>query len=266
MPPVNTSEKQEMSRNQDIQKIFEIADDSLQGVLGYHFYVTSVQQSADTRRVEELLPDRWIPLTHSWGRFYDKSNLVKTMESIFESYQSRISLMAMVNVFEVALGNLIYHLDGCGHPQFLSGRRLDGRNDNYKTCIRWAYVEAERCDIGDTEAMSRIPTTFGNIDNARRLRNLIVHNHGLFTQHYEQDAIVTFEVKLHPDYDVFRREELPTPLRLASADVIEFSKSHIEALHILHNGIQKNLFGGLESYDYGDEQKGIEWNKVLIGI
>jgi len=28
-----------MDRNLDIQKVFEIADDSLQGVLGYHLYI-----------------------------------------------------------------------------------------------------------------------------------------------------------------------------------------------------------------------------------
>lgn len=36
-----------MSRNEEILRVFETADDSLQGVLGYHFYVTAMQKVAD---------------------------------------------------------------------------------------------------------------------------------------------------------------------------------------------------------------------------
>lgn len=36
-----------MVRDKEIQKIFEIADDSLQGVLGYHYYVMALNETVD---------------------------------------------------------------------------------------------------------------------------------------------------------------------------------------------------------------------------
>ena len=35
-----------MDRDMDIQRVFEIADDSLQGVIGYHLYVSAIQKCA----------------------------------------------------------------------------------------------------------------------------------------------------------------------------------------------------------------------------
>jgi len=256
-----------MNRNPEIQKAFEITDDSLQGVLGYHLYVTAMKKSVDVRKLSEYLPDNVIPHTFSWHRYYQKQDLTGTFGSIFESYQSRISLVAMVNVFEVALKKFICYLDGSGHPQTLNGKKLDG-DENYKTHIQWAYLEARKCDIGDKDAIKRLPKTFGKIDNARRLRNLVVHNHGLFNQRYKTDAIeyMDIEIELHPDYATFENSpQVPSPIRLTTDNIVDFSKSHVEVLHVLHNGVQKNFFGFPDAYNYGQEQKLIEWEKVLLG-
>lgn len=258
-----------MDRNLDIQKVFEVADDSLQGVLGYHLYIIAMQKSVDVKKIWEYLPDTAIPHTFSWNRYYQKQDLTDTLTPIFEYYQSRISLIAMVNVFEVALGNFIYHLDQNGHPQTLNGKKLKGKDEKYKPCIKWAYLEVRKCDIGDEKAIKRLPKTFGKIDNARRFRNLIVHNHGLFTKRYEEDAInvMDIEIELHPDYAKFKKNpQIPIPIKLTTKDIIDFSSSHIEVLHILHNSTQKNFFGFSEAYDYRKEQKRIEWDKALWGI
>ena len=133
-----------MDRNSDIQKIFEIADDSLQGYLGYHFYVIAMQKSFDEVKILENLPDNCIPHTVSWDRNYQKKDLVSTMTQIFEAVQSRISLIAMVSVFEGAIRKFINCLNQNNHPQTLNGNKLNAENVSYMTCIKWAYLEAKK--------------------------------------------------------------------------------------------------------------------------
>lgn len=76
-----------MVRNPDIQKIFEIADDSVQGALGYHFYVIALKRSSNILQLESYLPENIIPHTFSWDRYYKIHDLAFDMWSIFESYQ-----------------------------------------------------------------------------------------------------------------------------------------------------------------------------------
>ena len=262
-----------MNRDTDILRVFEIADDSLQGVLGYHFYVIATQRDVNKERITQYLPDQCIPHTFSWVRFYRKQDLTNAFRPpIFELFQSRISLIAMTNVFEVALENFIRYLNQKGHPQFLKRKRLLRKAKeklSYKTCITWAYNESRKCDIGDREAIKRLPLTFGIIDNARRLRNLIVHNHGLFNTFYEEDAINSDGVvkDLHPHYkQIFKKKpQRPTPVIMTTEYIIRFSRAHIEVLHVLHNRIQKQHFGFSKAYSYRREKKGIEWNRVLWG-
>jgi hypothetical protein len=256
-----------MSRDKDIQHVFEIADDSLQGVLGYHLYVIAIQLAANSEKVLENLPADRIPITFSWDRFYQKQDLLEAFKlPVFQIYQSRISLIAIVNVFEVALEGFIRHLNSNGHPQYLGNRKL--KEPPLKQCIQWAYEQLFQCDIGDTEAIKRLPTTFGIIDNARRLRNLIVHNQGLFDDGYEKDAINSngIVVDLHPGYSFSKTNpQRPVPIIMGTGDFLEFTKAHIEVLHLLHNFIQKKYFGFQKAYDYIEEKKAIEWDKVLWG-
>ena len=58
---------------------------------------------------------------------------------------------------------------------------------------------------------------------------------------------------------------MSVPIEITTNEIIDFSKSHIEILHILHNTLQKKYFNALEAYDYRKENKLIEWNKVLWG-
>lgn len=255
-----------MKQDSDIKGVFEIADDSLQGVLGYHFYVIAIQKSIDSaEKIKTYLPDNAIPHTFSWDRRYQKQELIDKLRPIFELYQSRISLITMVSFFEVALENFVHQLNKKGHEQMLDGKKLKTENASYKTYLKWAY---SICDFGDHEAIRRLPKTFGKIDNARRLRNLVVHSHGLFDSHYGDDAINdgSIELELHPDYEQFKNnQQCQIPLRLVTEDIIDFSRAHVEILHALHSSIQKKFFGCLEPYGYLQEGKDIEWDKILWG-
>jgi hypothetical protein len=167
------------------------------------------------------------------------------------------------------LRNFILDLDQKGYNQFLDRKKLTERNVSYKKCIRWAYGKSKKCDIGDREAVKRLSKTFGMIDNARRLRNLIVHNHGLFNLFYEKDAIESngIVIYLHPHYQqLFRKNpQRSVPVIITTNVIVDFCRAHIEVLHVLHNYIQKEYFGFPKAYSYLRQQKGIEWNKILWG-
>jgi len=259
-----------MKRDPDIQRVFEIADDSLQGVLGYHLYVAAMQEDVDIEGIQKHLPDRSIPMTFSWVRFYSKQDLIRAFKSpFFELFQSRISLVAITNVFEVALRNFICHLDQKKHRQYLNGKKINGEALSYKKCIKWAHDKATKCDIGDKEAIKRLPKTFGMIDDARRLRNLIVHNHGLFNQIYEEDIIDIDGItkSMHPHYqEIFQENpERPVPVIITTRNLIDFYRAHVEVAHALHNYIQKRYFHFTRPYNYARQRKPIEWNEILWG-
>lgn len=256
-----------MARDSDILTVFEVADDSLQGVLGYHLYVSALQETKDISEVLSRLPDNTIPHTFSWVRRYQKESLINAFgQSQFEYYQCRITLMAMTNVYEVVLASLIDCLNKKGLTQYVDGKRVS-RRSSYRVRIKWAFQEASKCDFGDNEALARLPITFGIIDNARRLRNIIVHSHGLFNSKYESDAIGSgINVEMELAYESYKQKpDTLVPVDVKNEDIIRFSCAHIETLHVLHNHIQKDYFGFAEPYDYHRANKAIEWERVLWG-
>ena len=255
-----------MGRDENIQRVFEIADDSLQGVIGYHLYVSAVQKAVEIDKVPEYLPAKSIPITFSWVRFYRKQDLINAFTApYFELLQSRISLISTVNVFEVALSNFALHLGKKGFRQFQ--RKSKGRL-SYKDHLEWAFGQSLKCDIGDKGALERLPQTFGIVDNARRLRNLIVHNHGLFADIYETDVIDSHGliIDFHPHYEVYKaKPSRPTPVIIESRYFLRLIRAHVEVLHVLHNSIQKEYFGVSKAYSYLEEKKPIDWRRVLWG-
>lgn len=255
-----------MNRDKEIQKIFETADDSLQGIIGYHMYVAAMENAADYHQIMTNLPDQQFQMTFSWIRYYSKQTLLEAFKPPkLELYQSKILLVAMTGVFEASLVGFVEALDRRGFQQHLPKR---GKRPGYKDYLRWAYDQASKCDIGDKHALGRLPQTFGMIDNARRLRNLIVHCGGLFDQIYERDVLSYKDivVDLHSYYEQFKRN-----LRKAVPVIIDrqyfhrLMLAHIEVLHILHNRIQEEYFEVLDGYSYRREQKPIDWERVLWG-
>jgi hypothetical protein len=262
-----------MTRNFEIQRIFENADNSLQGVLGHHFYVLALYQSVDDlNKIRKNLPNvsdklkiDAFRMTFSWIRYYRKEELIKTyMPPFFILYQSRVTLTGIVSVFDDFLSKLIITLNSLGHKPTLDGNEKNSKW-KYKQKIKWAFYESRDCKIGDLKAIKRLPKTFGIIDESRRLRNLIMHNHGIFDEIYgrETKAVNDFEKYVHPDYNDSCNN---TPVILSYSDIVNISMAHIEVLHILHNQIQKKYFNHPEAYDYGKEQKSIiEWDLAFWG-
>jgi hypothetical protein len=126
-----------MARNQEIQRIFEIADDSLQGVLGYHFYVMALYQSVDFNEIETHLPNTSkvagldaFPHTFSWDRYYHRKELIYTfIPPFFELYQARVSLTAIVGVFDDALDKFVNKLKYLGYHPRLDGKEFDPKKN-----------------------------------------------------------------------------------------------------------------------------------------
>jgi hypothetical protein len=82
-------------------------------------------------------------------------------------------------------------------------------------------------------------------------------NHGLFTERYESDAVPfgEAEIVLHTDHQRFKTEHVQVPIALTTNEIVDFSRAHIEVLHVMHNGIQTRCFGHSELYDYRRETK-----------
>jgi hypothetical protein len=258
-------------RDKGIQQIFEIADDSLQGVLGYHFYVYAVYLSADPNTIKVHLPTmsglEAFPHTFSWARYYQKGDLINTfLPPFFELLQARYSLIGITSIFDDVLSNFVEELQSNGHSLKLNSQVLE-KNPKYWKTLKWAYYESRKCTIGDQNAIDRLPKTFGIIDEARVLRNLIVHNHGIFDEGYKKQKIDSKEIEryINPDYQKFKDTGENIPIIIKYEDVINFSKAHIEVLHILHNQIQKQYFGHPEPYDYRREGKNIGWDYAFWG-
>ena len=262
-----------MTRNVEIQRIFENADDSLQGVLGHHFYVLALYNSVDDfDKIDENLPnvsDRptvdAFPMTFSWHRYYRKNELIRTyMAPFFELYQSRVTLTSIVSIFDDFLSKFIFKLNSLGCNPKIKGEKYNEKWKYWKK-IKWAFFESRDCTIGDLKAIERLPKTFGIIEEARRLRNLILHNHGIFNDRYVKEAKEekNFEKYVHPDY---KDSSHNIPVILTQGDIINFSRAHLEVLHILHNQIQKKYFNHFEAYDYRNEKKLIiKWNLAFWG-
>ena len=255
-----------MKRDSEIQKAFEVADDSLQAIQAYHLYVTAAQKSSDKETISGYFPDVGIRITPAWARYYDKQKIIDFFNSdILEPIQARVSLIFVTSIFDDLLKRFIKHLTEKEFPQNRDANR------NYKRRIEWAYTECKRCPlsvVGNEETLKRLPITFGIIDNSRRLRNLTVHNQGLFDKEYESDAIKSngIKIQLHPDYCEFKKNpQRPIPAIIMTKDLLQFVWFHVEALHVLHNSIQEKFFGVTEGYSYQAERKPFELRRILFG-
>lgn len=266
-----------MVRNPEIQEIFVTADDSLHGVMGHHFYVMALYQSIDDpEKIGDNLPKvsgkaeldaspvAIFPMTFSWIRYYVKHELINTYRRpFFELYLSRLSLTTIVSVFDDALDKFVTKLEHLGyHLPLEHGKKL---HKWHRQRIKWAFSESKEATIGDLEAVKRLSKTFGIVEEARRLRNLIVHNHGIFNKHYEEEVNKTFEgieKIIHPDY---RDSGKPIAVILNHQDILNVSMAHIEVLHILHNQLQMKYFKHNDPYSYDRERKIIKWNSAFWG-
>jgi hypothetical protein len=118
---------------------------------------------------------------------------------------------------------------------------------------------------GSEKMLKRLPETCGDLDNARRLRNCIVHDNGTYSVSYSRDAISDGWVVVQNECDTSPADTGKSVIQITTSRYEYFSRSHIEFLHILHNTIQSKYFGHHDGYNYANEKKGIEWHRVLTG-
>ncbi|MDP3025675.1 MAG: hypothetical protein Q8O10_09105 [candidate division Zixibacteria bacterium] len=253
-----------MARNPEILKIFEVADDSLQGLLGYYLYTNIAARWAPDEGFRITLPPERIPLTFEWDRFYNRDEMIWSMRQLFTPYHTRISLVAIVNIFEVATADFIKSLENSGHNQ-----RIQGNIYHYKNRLNWVFDKVAGSTYGNQSMQARLPQLCLEVDHARRLRNISVHNNGLFDNKYETDSLplTGYTSLIHPGYTEYKKDpSKPVTLILTPEDYLRFSRYHIELLHFLHHEIQRQDFGETTEYNYLQEKKRIEWHRVLLGF
>lgn len=163
-------------------------------------------------------------------------------------------MIAVVSAFEAALG---------GFQGALTGRTPWG----HKKKLEWAFdIVLESLDAPDDEPDGVVRLCL-DVDHARRIRNLWMHNNGLFDDDYEGGAIRIRGCKpiIDPSFRTFREGEKRVPVVLEPEAFLRLSQSHIRLLHHIHNTIQRVHCGHREPYNYRNEGKRIEWRRLLLG-
>lgn len=254
-----------MSRDREIKRAFEIADDGMQGVIGYFYYVKACQNLATQSEIVKRLPIHKglssLQITHEWRRHYDPQELYQVMQDVFLLYHARIALISLISNFEGALKNFIVRLVDTKKIKKL-------KRDNYKERLIWAFGIARQSTYGEDTMINRIPDLCIDVDHARRIRNLWMHNNGLFDEGYGDVISVNGRQPIiDPQYYKFLKNKKQPVLVVLNPDVFEqLSCSHIELLHDLHDTIQRKYFGQKISYEYKLERKIIEWRRLLLGV
>ena len=250
-----------MPRDHQIKRAFEAADDAMQGAIGYFLYGIACKKKAPPEDVESELPPDSIGITHDWIRYYNPRDLCNAMELCFEAYHARVALIAVVSAFEAALKSFAERLAATGKVAKLK--------DGYKDRLKWAFNVALKSTYGTPQMKARIPALCLHVDHARRIRNLWMHNNGLFDARYATDVVQVpghkpIVVPTYVEHFQKRRRRV-VPIVLTGEGFFALAKSHIELLHQLHDTIQRIHFGQVQSYKYSRLKKGIEWQALLLG-
>lgn len=246
-----------MARDGRIEAIFTTADDQMQGLWALHRYLKAATDLTRPETLAPYFPPRAFRLTHTWSRNYNPLELTQAISDTgIDFLLSRSSLVALVTICEAALAHFSAHLAKLGHCS---------EKANQKQRLVWAFEMLKTSTSGSAEMLARLPETCGDVDNARRLRNRIIHNNGCYDHRYLSDAIDDGWVKPQYEKDSSRAVNARSPIFLLTERYEHFSRSHIEFLHILHNTIQQQCFGHADGYNYANESKRIEWSRILSG-
>ncbi len=241
-----------MPRNQEIKRIFEIADDSMQGVVGYYLYIEACNKSSHKTDLIKYLPKKDFPITFEWNRYLEPTQLCNAMEKLFIPFTVKIALIAIISIFESTLQ---------GFREQLNISNKGG----YKRRLKWAFNLVQESILGAPDMTRSIPQLCLNVDHARRIRNLWLHNNGIINELYKTDGLTIDNNKpiVIEDYENLLRQKSPILITPDGFSIIY--KSHISLLHHLHDTIQRKYYGQKRSYTYKAAHKGIEWHRMLIG-
>ena len=262
-----------MDGDPEITNAFEIADDGMQGILGYHLYVAAAVKSASFDGKFSKLPKGAIRITWNFYRRYSPTELIENMEEIFDLVQARTSLIVLVSTFEAAIRSFVALLNNKKRDDSIF-KDMDP-DCNYKPLLRTVFqfvhskkesLFGEGTDEQTKKGRQRVPDLCLDIDDARRLRNLFMHNRGIFNDKYKTDAL-TIPSKTPGEYSRVLEFKENTPVLLSPESYVAYSCSHIELLHYLHDLLQRQYFGlAGGGYYYRGLGKVIEWRRLLIGI
>lgn len=258
-----------MPRDKIIRQIFEAADDGMQSVIGYFEYVAACQHISNPNIIIDYLPqiiDRdsrkitpMLRITHEWGRFYSPKNLIDTMGDIFIFYHTRTVILSLIYIFEGCLLPFAERL-------LKKGMIKSKPRYNYKNLLKWAFKKILSSNYGSSEMRDRLPDICLDIDHARRIRNLCVHNNGLFNEQYATDGIIVKDRSpiIDQEYETYiNNTKKKISFEFKPDLFMHLSCSHIEALHHLHSVIQSQYFGQKREYSYTAARKPLEWKRLL---
>lgn len=246
-----------MARDKKTEAIFTTADDQMQGLWGLFRYLKAATDIVEPKFLLLSLPKDIFTLTHEWGRMYNPKEMADQVCNMREFLLCRQSLVSLVTICEAALLRLNQHLTNLGRCT---------RQQKHARLLMWAFPIIKNRPLASDKATARLPKTCGDLDNARRLRNCIVHCNGCFDEKmYFDQAIQDGWIIPQYEKDSRRATTAGEPIFLTTEGLEYFIHSHIEFLHILHNTIQRDEFGHSQPYNYSDEGKQIEWYRILSG-
>jgi len=246
-----------MARDAEVEAIFTTADDAMQGLWALHMYLKAAADATDEQSIVVRLPEKAFQLTHEWLRLYDPKDLVRAIRDTgIDFLLSRSTLVSLVAISEAALDSMNARLAKLGHSK---------REERNKRLLQWAFGLLRSSTSSSENMLRRLPKTCGDLDNARRLRNCIVHNSGTYSDLYSRDAIDDGWVIVQKECDTPHAATDRGTIQITTSRYEHFSRSHIEFLHILHNTIQSKYFEHDDGFNYADEDKRIEWHRVLTG-
>jgi hypothetical protein len=247
-----------MARDGRTEAIFTTADDQMQALWGLHRYLKAAVESAEPESVIEKLPPHYI-MTHEWVRHYEPREMATALNPLWEFLLCRQSLVALVTICETALHRFSERLEKVKKLKKAPPAKNVG-------LLTWAFEVVKNARLASPKAIARLPETCGDLDNARRLRNCIVHRNGCYSQktyfgHVIQDGWIKPQYERDSTSAAAKRE----PIFLLTSRFEYFTRSHLEFLHVLHTTIQDVYFGHSIPYNYAAEGKRAEWHRLLSG-
>ena len=253
------------NRDSEILSIFTASDDALQGMLGLHNYITLTNRIVWGRPLDiSKLGGSVVQLkiTHEWLRTYSTSDFLSSMQDSFEFRQCIAALMTMFPTLEIALRRFrarLWKLGKVGH------NHNPYREPDLKSLMKWSFGVLKDTNAGGDTMRKRLPEVCGDIDNARRLRNLAMHNNSKYNTNYIDDAISDGWVIPQFQKNYSQYVDAREPIFLVNADIERMSASMIEFLHMVHNTIQRKFFKVRSDYNYEEEGKTPELYRMTSG-
>ena len=244
-----------------IKTHFEIADDSIQGMLGYYHYVANCHALAPKDRVLARLDEPLIQITEEWRREFRAADLCTTMADIFDKYHSRTLLISLVSVFDATLIDFIKRLQTLG-------KCTKVKRKGYKERLEWVFFKIVEKDDPTPGSPKSIFDICLEVDHVRRVRDLFVHHNGKVNAGYRDSVIRIpgYQPIFYYGYDETHIRAGNISLMIPPDFLVSAFFAHISLLHYLYNTIQKKCFGYEVPYDYRRENKGIYWGRCLAAF